>query len=42
MHDHLRFAHDPRGVPGRFAQSLSADEERALRQVLEAFRRKPV
>lgn len=36
MHDHLRFANDPRSVLSRFVQSLSADEERALRQVLDS------
>jgi len=34
MHDHLRVASDPSGVLSRFVQNLSAEEERALREVL--------
>ncbi|SEG66935.1 Penicillinase repressor [Thermomonospora echinospora] len=41
MYDHLRFANDPRSVLSRFVQSLSADEERALRQILDASRPEP-
>jgi len=34
MHDHLRVASDPSGVLSRFVQGLSAEEERALREIM--------
>lgn len=36
MYDHLRFANDARSVLSRFVQSLSPDEEQALRQILDS------
>lgn len=35
MHDHLRHASDPGTVLSRFARSLSAEEARKLREVLD-------
>lgn len=35
MHNHLRHAHDPAGALGQFVSGLNADEEQALRQVLD-------
>ncbi|WP_067460368.1 BlaI/MecI/CopY family transcriptional regulator [Actinomadura macra] len=36
MHDHLRLASDPGTVLNRFAQSLSAEDARRLREFLDA------
>lgn len=36
MYDHLRYANDPRSVLSRFVQTLSPDEEEALRQILDS------
>jgi len=39
MYDHLRYANDPRSVLSQFVQTLSPDEEQALRQILDSLDR---